>query len=74
MKLLIPICQKSVACREETKAALILIIHKFRLAYTILAKQMMKEWRLPDEKLIFFMTHTELGRYLKNGEPEYINK
>ncbi|XP_049832053.1 putative phosphoenolpyruvate synthase [Schistocerca gregaria] len=71
---LLPWCQKSVAIRETTKACVIKVLHQFRLAFRDLGQLMVKESRLPDAELVFYMTFYELGYLLNTRDPVIVNK
>ncbi|XP_049815699.1 uncharacterized phosphotransferase YvkC-like isoform X3 [Schistocerca nitens] len=71
---LLPWCQKSVAIRETTKACVIKVLHQFRLAFRELGQLMVKESRLPDAELVFYMTFYELGYLLNTRDPVIVNK
>nr|CAD7433105.1 unnamed protein product [Timema monikensis] len=74
LRWLLPVCRSSVARRENTKESFIKVIHKFRLAYRGLARLLVQEEVLPDESLVFFLTHYELGKVLETHDPVLINK
>lgn len=58
---ILPQCRKAVIGREKTKSLLVRTVHSFRMAYRQLAKLLVAEGRIVDEKLIFYMTHSELS-------------
>lgn len=66
---IVPYGRKAVARREMTKSILTNAFHKFRLSYRKLAKLLVEKSRLPDENLIFFLTHYEIGLLVK--KPDY---
>nr|CAD7449695.1 unnamed protein product [Timema bartmani] len=74
LRWLLPVCRTSVARRENTKESFIKVIHKFRLAYRGLARLLVKEEVLPDESLVFFLTHYELGKVLDTHDPVLVTK
>lgn len=63
----IPLSRKAVTHREMTKNFAVSAIHKMRLAYRRLGTLMMKENRIPDESLIFFLTNHEIAQLLNNS-------
>ena len=60
-KLLVRKARDGVREREIGKSAIIKANDIFKQAYWKLAKMMVKEGRLPDERLLFFLTHHEIG-------------
>jgi pyruvate,water dikinase len=60
--------QAAVRRREHTKSLLVRVVVRFKAAYRHLGARLAAEGRLPDEDLVFFLTHAELGR-LCRGEP-----
>lgn len=57
-------CRQSVVDRESTKSRLILLIDMFKTQYALLSAMMVKEGILPDEDLIYFLAHEEIGRLI----------
>jgi hypothetical protein len=74
LRLLLPAMRKAVAQRERTKALIIEMVHNLRLAYRRLAFLLMMEGRLPDQTLVFFLTHKELGEHLEKSNPGLLRK
>ncbi|XP_011496926.1 PREDICTED: uncharacterized protein LOC105361447 [Ceratosolen solmsi marchali] len=74
LRLLLPAMRKAVSQREKTKALIIEMVHNLRLAYRRLAVLLMKEGRLPDQALIFFLTHKELGELVSKPNPGLLRK
>ena len=70
----VPSCRKAVACREMTKSVLTNMLHKFRLSYRKLAKLLVAENRIPDESLIFFLTHYEIGLLIEKPDLALVRK
>ncbi|XP_076364395.1 rifampicin phosphotransferase-like isoform X2 [Tachypleus tridentatus] len=64
LKYLLPKCHEAVANREKSKSLLIRTLHAFRLAFCQLGSLMLREGRLPEEDLIFFLTLEEIGTLL----------
>ena len=71
---LLPATRRAVAYREQTKALLIELVHMMRLAYRRLALLLRRQGRLPDESLVFFLTHAELAELLERPCPRLIRK
>ena len=67
-------CRKAVARREETKSVLTHVIHKFRLSYRKLATLLVAEKRIPDENLLFFLTHHEIGLLIEKPDLSLVRK
>lgn len=66
LRMVIPLCRKAVTLREMTKNVTISAMHILRLAYRRLGVLMVTESYIPDEQLIFFLTHQEIGQLLNN--------
>ena len=64
-KFLIQKARDGVRQREVGKTTLIKTADTFKQAYWKLAVMMVKEGRLPDERLLFFLAHNEIGRLLE---------
>ncbi len=62
------LARDGVRKREYTKAIIIKISSRIRSAYRTLAAMLVSEGILPDEDLVFFVTHQELS-FLCNGSP-----
>ena len=60
--------------REYSKSMCIKVLDKFKSAYALLAKQMTNEGMLPDEDLVYFLKHDELGHMINENEPALIKK
>ena len=56
---------KEIRVRELAKSRLIKATEVIRQAYWKLADIMLKESRLPDQELLFFLTHAEIGELIK---------
>ncbi|HOX42601.1 MAG TPA: PEP/pyruvate-binding domain-containing protein [Myxococcota bacterium] len=56
--------QSAVRRREHTKSLLVKVVARFKAAYRHLGARLAAEGLLPDEDLVFFLTHAELGRLL----------
>ncbi|XP_043470368.1 uncharacterized protein LOC122503758 [Leptopilina heterotoma] len=71
---IVPFGRKAVARREMTKSIMTNALHKFRLSYRKLAKLLIEKNRLPDENLIFFLTHYEIGLLVKRADHFLVRK
>jgi len=72
LKMLMPKAWKAVGERELAKSIAIKISDTFKEAYFKLGAMMVQESRLPDEDLIFFLTHRELGTVLATRSAKLI--
>ncbi|CAC5406724.1 unnamed protein product [Mytilus coruscus] len=70
----LPKARKAVGQREWGKSLSIKVADKFKEAYWTLAEMMVKEGRLPERELLFFLTHTEIGKLIKTRSPKLISK
>ncbi|XP_035679829.1 prodigiosin synthesizing transferase PigC-like [Branchiostoma floridae] len=64
LKWTLPYARQGVAEREQSKSAAIKMNDHFKQAYWSLASLMVAEGRLPEEDLLFFLTHQEIGTLL----------
>lgn len=74
LKKMVPICHRAVARREMSKNLLIEMVHVLRLHYKNLEALMIKDGLLPDEGLIFFLTHEEIGTVIGKSNSSLIRK
>ncbi|XP_078066727.1 rifampicin phosphotransferase-like isoform X2 [Mustelus asterias] len=74
LRLILPVARKAIANRELVKAEAIRMSNVFKVAYWNLAKLMLLEGYLPDEDLLFFLTHSEIGHVLQRRSPTMISK
>ncbi|XP_044734875.1 prodigiosin synthesizing transferase PigC-like [Chrysoperla carnea] len=74
LRYLIPKLQSCIRSREFTKSALILVGHKFRLAFRHLGYLLEKEGKLPNANLIFFLTKYELNELIHENKTELLEK
>ena len=63
-KYLVEKARDGVGQREEGKSLYIKVSDIFKQAYWRLAAMMVCEGRLPDERLLFFLTHYEIGKLI----------
>lgn len=66
MKIFLPKAKNGVALREQGKSLAVKIHDEFKQAYWRLATIMVKEGLIPEEELLFFFTHKELGELIQN--------
>ena len=57
-----------VRSREAAKSLLVLATAKLKQAYRMLAAHLVVSNVLPDEDLVYFLTHAEVGRLVEQGE------
>ncbi len=62
--------RQAVVDREYTKSRLIKIIDLFKTQYARLAEKLVEDGLLPDEDLIYFLTHKEIGMLFTDA-PRY---
>ena len=66
--------REGVKNREYSKSKLIKVLDEFKKAYTLLAKILVAEGKLPDEDAIFFLTHEEIGQMVTGENPSLVKK
>lgn len=74
LKWIVPKARKAVGSREWGKSLSVKVSDVYKEAYWQLADLMLKEGRLPEKELMFFLTHSEIGRLLKTRSPRLITK
>ncbi|XP_072135997.1 rifampicin phosphotransferase-like isoform X2 [Mobula birostris] len=74
LRLLLPKARKAIADRELLKAEAVRLHDIFKVAYWKLAKLMVQEGYLPDEDLLFFLTHSEIGQILQQRSMSMITR
>ncbi|XP_013149612.1 PREDICTED: uncharacterized protein LOC106111948 [Papilio polytes] len=74
LRWVLPLCHRSVRHREQTKAHLILAIHKLRISILNLAKLLVRQWYLPHPDLVFFFRLNELQAYIEKRNPAILRK
>ncbi|XP_060065113.1 putative phosphoenolpyruvate synthase [Ylistrum balloti] len=74
LKWIVPKARKAVGDREWGKSLAVKVSDIFKEAYWQLAELLMKEGRLPEKELMFFLTHSEIGKLLKTRSPRLITK
>ncbi|MGZ4934785.1 MAG: PEP/pyruvate-binding domain-containing protein, partial [Halobacteriota archaeon] len=73
-KLLVRAAQRGIRDREMTRSQAVMVFSLFRRAYRTLARQMANEGILPDEDLVFFLQHAELGELIHDRDSKLIDK
>ncbi|GCB72583.1 hypothetical protein scyTo_0006376 [Scyliorhinus torazame] len=74
LRLALPKARNAVATRELGKSMGIKMTDVFKRAYWKLANLMVQEGFLPDEDLLFFLTHSEIGKLLLHRSPALISR
>ncbi|XP_077282563.1 rifampicin phosphotransferase-like isoform X1 [Temnothorax americanus] len=74
LRQIVPFCRTAVTKREMTKNVTVSAVHTLRLAYRRLGALMVAENYIPDEHLIFFLTHQEIGQLLNNHTSLLVRK
>ncbi|XP_033762375.1 uncharacterized phosphotransferase YvkC-like [Pecten maximus] len=74
LKWIVPKARKAVGSREWSKSLAVKVSDIFKEAYWQLADLLLKEGRLPQKELMFFLTHSEIGKLLKTRSPRLITK
>ncbi len=64
MRALLRLAHAAVRSREHTKSGLVAVTRRFKEAYRALGARLLEESLLPDEDLVFFFFHEELGQLL----------
>ena len=67
---LVAFARTGVRSRERSKCVLVAATAKFKRAYRALAALLVAEGRLPDDDLVYFLTHTELGELTRADAPQ----
>jgi Phosphoenolpyruvate synthase/pyruvate phosphate dikinase len=74
LALLVRIGRRGIRDREMSKSLLVMVGTHFKRAYRTLARQMVDEGLLPDDDLVFFLQHAELGELLRDRDPQLIKR
>ncbi len=74
LKYLIKEARNGCRNREFSKSRMILVVDRFKMAYRQLAKMLVEEGALPENDLIYFLTHRELGDLIFHRNPLYVKK
>ena len=69
LRWLLPIAHNAIRRRERTKSMVARVTNHFGRAYRHLGKLLVEEGHFPDEDLVFFFTHAELGRFVASLDP-----
>ncbi|XP_061431945.1 uncharacterized protein LOC133357820 [Lethenteron reissneri] len=70
----LPRARRAVADREQGKSIAIKVNDEFKSAYWQLARAMRLEGFLPDDDLLFFLTHAEIATVLNERPPNLVVK
>ena len=73
LKFMIGQARKGVVNREFTKSYCIKLLDGFKVAYQRLGKLMVAEGMFPEEELVYFLKHDELGRLI-DGERKLVKR
>ncbi len=73
LKFMIDQARKGVVNREFTKSYCIKLLDGFKVAYQRLGRLMLDEGMFPEEELVYFLKHDELGRLI-DGERTLVKK
>lgn len=74
LKYLIKQARDSVKNRELSKSMCIKVLDQFKIAYARLAEQSVQKGILPDEDLIYFLQHEEIGELLNKNKHTLVKK
>jgi rifampicin phosphotransferase len=74
LRFLLPHCRSAVARREKSKSGLISAVHVLRKGYRRLAQLLVREGRIPEVDLLFYMTNHEIGRLVQHRDPVLLAK
>ncbi|CAH1270229.1 Hypp4299 [Branchiostoma lanceolatum] len=74
LKWTLPYARQGVVEREQSKSAAVKMSDHFKQAYWYLASLMVAEGRLPEEDLLFFLTHQEIGTLLRSRSAVLVAK
>ncbi|XP_014678319.1 PREDICTED: uncharacterized protein LOC106818110 [Priapulus caudatus] len=74
LRYILPIARTAVGQRENGKGIAIKLMDFLRQGYIRLAELLVHEGRLPEEELIFFLRHNEIGKLIKTRSARLINK
>jgi phosphohistidine swiveling domain-containing protein len=74
LALLVRLGHRGIRDRERTKSQIIMMHALFKRAYRTLAHQMVDEGLLPDDDLVFFLQHAELGDLLRDGDSKLVER
>lgn len=69
LKPLVLAAHAGIRAREAAKSLLVLATAKLKQAYRMLAAHLVIEGMLPDEDLVYFLTHEELGELVHGRNP-----
>jgi pyruvate,water dikinase len=71
---LLPRARQAVVLRERSKSLSVRHTRQLRRGYLEIAQRLVRAGRLPDEDLVFFVTHEELGRLVRGEDPALVRR
>jgi len=74
IKKLVRIAHNAVRGREASKALLVKVLQKYKIAYRHLAQLMLADGLLTDKDQLYFFTHKELGEYIQTQNPNMLKQ
>ena len=69
-----PLAQRAIALREQTKSIGVMCSYKMREGFRVLGRRMVETGVLPDSQLVFYMSFHELRQLLRTRSPVIIQK
>lgn len=67
--------RQSISYREQSKDMLVRITHEIRLCYRKLGEMLVEKEKIPDSKLVFFMSQYEIRKICdENYHPDIVHK
>lgn len=66
--------RESITRREQSKDMLVRITHTLRMSYRKLGEKLVQEEKIPDSKLIFYMSQYELESICYKHNPDIVHK
>jgi pyruvate,water dikinase len=71
---MLPRAREGVVLRERSKSLSVRYLRQLRHGYLDIARQLVEQGRLPDEDLVFFVTHDELGRLVRGEDRALVRR
>jgi hypothetical protein len=68
LKFLMKKSRRAVGIREQTKSESVRLVNKLRIAYRVLGEKMTLAGLIPDQELVFHLTHYEVGQLIQRSE------
>lgn len=66
--------RESITRREQSKDLLVRITQTLRLSYRELGEKLVHEGKIPDSKLVFYMSQYELESICCKNNPDIVHK